>query len=283
MNIHALTAAFSLASAACALAPPVAASAITIPLGDYLNVLQSVEVEVSGKKRPFLFDTAGGATLFTPAVARAVGCEPFGRTTGFRHDGSRVDFQRCDIVELSIGGETMEVEGAVFDLMAMLPDGAPELGGIVSIHTLGKRPFTLDLASGTLTLESSDSLAKRIVDMHEIEVRPSTQGGGASYDLFLKVEASRGDLWLEIDSGNAAGLMLSPHAVTQLGLTPPAEGDATIPVTLQISGFGPYSAPAIVKDTIYDGLVDARFLRKHRMTVDTANGRAWLAAVSPDQ
>lgn len=245
-------------------------------------MLQSVDVEIGGRRLPFLFDTAGGATLVTPALADGIGCKPFGRATGFRHDGGRIDVPRCGMVDLRMDGVPLRAEAGVFDLMALLPPGAPELGGILSLHTLGDRPWTLDMGARTLSLETPESLARRTKEMREIQVRPSTQGGGASLDLFMKVDAVHGDLWLEIDSGNAAGLILSPHALAQLGIPRPTDAKAGVPVTLQISGFGPYTATAIVKDTIYDGLLDARFLRAHRLTVDPLSGKAWLdATVAP--
>jgi hypothetical protein len=179
---------------------------------------------------------------------------------------------------LDVAGFPFRAEAGVFDLMALLPPGAPELGGIVSLQTLGLRPYTLDLAGMTLTLESPASLAARVSGLREVQVRSATQGGGAGFDLFLKVDAPRGDLWLEIDSGNSVGLILSPHSLAQLGVDRPQDPSQTVPVTLQIGGFGSYSAPAIVKDTIYDGLLDARFLTAHRLTVDPASLRAWLAA-----
>ncbi len=279
----ALAFAFGILTIGCSSAsPPVGRSAavepVLVALSPYLQVLQTVDVEVTGRRLPFLFDTAGGATLLTPTVAAAAGCEPFGRVTGFRHDGARIDMPRCGSMVLEVAGLPLRAEAGVFDLMALLPPGVPELGGIVSLQTLGARPYTLDLAGMTLTLESPASLVVRASGMREVQVRPSTQGGGAGFDLFLKIEAPRGDLWLEIDSGNAAGLILSPHALTQLGVDRPRDPDQPVPVTLRIAGFGSYSASAIVKDTIYDGLLDARFLIAHRLTLDPSSGRAWLAA-----
>jgi hypothetical protein len=282
-----LTSAMALLIGACATSPqhePVEKSPVAAPiaLSDYLQVLQTIDIEVGGHSLPFLFDTAGGATLFTPMLAEAIGCKPFGRVTAFRHDGSRIDVPRCGAADLHIGDLPLRAEAGVFDLMALMPEGAPKLGGIVSLQTLGTRPWTLDMSGRTLTLETPASLAQRTAGMREIQVRPSTQGGGAGFDLFMKVDAPQGDLWLEIDSGNAAGLILSPHALTQLGIEKPQDASATVPVALQISGFGTYAAPALIKDTIYDGLLDARFLKAHRLSVDPATGKAWLqSTVAP--
>lgn len=270
------------ACATASLRKPVGESQVParIALSDYLQVMQTVNIDIGGHSLPFLFDTAGGATLVTPTVADTIGCKPFGRVTGFRHDGSRIDMPRCGLIDMYVGVLPLRAEAGVFDLMALLPEGAPKLGGIVSLQTLGMHPWTLDMSSRTLTLETPASLVQRTAGMREIQVRPSTQGGGAGFDLFMKVDAPEGDLWLEIDSGNAAGLILSPHALAQLGIEKPQDDNATVPVALQISGFGTYAAPAIVKDTIYDGLLDVRFLKAHRLSVDPTTGKAWLQSTA---
>jgi hypothetical protein len=281
-RLRQLVIALALGASSCASTPRHVPAPAVVPLSDYFRVLQTLDVSVAGRRMPFLFDTAGGDTLLTPALAAELGCQPYGRITGFRHDGERLDLPRCGELALGIGGESLLVESGVFDLMAMLPPGAPTLGGIVSLHTLGERAFTLDMSAKTLTLESPASLETRIAGMREVEVRRSTQGGGASIDLFLRVKAARGDLGLEIDSGNAAGLILSPHAVSQLGLAPPADAGGTVAVDLDIAGYGMYRTQGAVKDTIYDGVLDACFLRAHQLTVDLKSGRAWLRAADPD-
>lgn len=86
---------------------PVAEPAVVIPLNPYLGRLHTLEVEVAGQRLPFLFDTAGGATLLTPKVAAAAGCQPFGRGVGFRHDGQPLALQKCVGIELSIASPVL--------------------------------------------------------------------------------------------------------------------------------------------------------------------------------
>lgn len=134
------------ACATASLRKPVGESQVParIALSDYLQVMQTVNIDIGGHSLPFLFDTAGGATLVTPTVADTIGCKPFGRVTGFRHDGSRIDMPRCGLIDMYVGVLPLRAEAGVFDLMALLPEGAPKLGGIVSLQTLVMRPWTLD-------------------------------------------------------------------------------------------------------------------------------------------
>ena len=270
--------AFALTLAACATPPsPAEPGPYRVPLEPFLGTLRSVEVEVGGAQHAFLFDTAGGATLLTPRLAAEVGCKPFGRVTGFRHSGERLDLPRCGAATFNLGGYEARVESAVFDLMALLPDGVPELGGIIAIQTFEGRPWTLDLSRNEFIIENDASLAVRTVAMKEIGVRSSRQGGGGSIDLFMRVDATPGALWLEVDSGNAGPVILSPHALPALGIDTTPGPDETIDVVLPIAGYGPVKVNAVVKDTIYDGLLNAAFLDQHVLTVSADLQRGWLA------
>jgi len=160
------------------------------------------------------------------------------------------------------------------DLMALLK-GAPPIGGVVSLHTFRDRAFTLDLAANRLVLESRRSLAKRITKMPQVSIRTSRQAGGAALDVFLAVDTPNGSIWLELDSGNAGPVLLSPHALTQLGLS--LRDDEARQVTLNVRGLGPTPLEVAVKDLIYDGLLNAAFLESVVLTVDLPSERAWAA------
>jgi hypothetical protein len=97
-------------------APPQA----EIALRQYVGPLKSVQVAVGGETLPFILDTGGGFTIVTPEVAKKTGGVPFGRLTGFRHNGERIETQRCSKTTFGLGGMNVAVETAVFDLMAVL-------------------------------------------------------------------------------------------------------------------------------------------------------------------
>lgn len=246
---------------------------VEIAMRPYIATLRTVSVTVGRETLPFLFDTGGGFTVLTPETARVAGCAPFGRLTGFRSSGERLDLPRCGPVKLVVGDEPLVGEVAVLDVMRLL-EGAPRIGGILSLQSLEGRAFTLDLSGNRLVLETRDSLAARTAGRSSVAVRLSRQAGGAAIDLFLEVSAPGGSLWLELDSGNAGPVLLSPHALTQLGLTP--KGDEPQRVTLDVRGLGPTAVDAVTKDLIYDGLLNARFLESVVISVDLASGRAWI-------
>lgn len=255
--------------------------AATIVLKPYLGDLKAIDVTVGGRTLPFLFDTGGGMTFLTPEIAKAVGCTPFGRLTGFRSVGERIDFQRCGKVVLGFGSFSVEVEPGVYDLMPLLKQqgDVPEVGGIISLDLFADLPITLNFARDTLIIESSASLAERIQQMKPLSVRTSRQAGGATLDLFVEVKAKTGTIWLELDSGNAGPVRISPHAVTQLGLE--AGLNERLPITLDVPELGLLRNEAYVDERIYDGLLNTIFLNGIVLTVDLSANRAW--AVQRDQ
>ena len=243
----------------------------TLALRPLVDGLYTVDVEVGGETRRFLMDTGAGITVVTPEVARSVGCTPFGRVTGFRSSGERLDGPRCSAVEMSLGAIEVGPEAAVIDLAAL---GLGGLGGILSLQTLEEHVLTLDLASQRLTIESGRSLAERIAGMQEISVRAGRQAGGAGLDYFVEVESPTGNLWLLLDSGNTQPVLLSPHALQQLGTDIPA--NEVRPVSLVVSGVGPIVVSATRSERIYDGLLNAAFMTAHTITFDLPNQRAWV-------
>jgi len=251
---------------------PRQADPIEVPLTAYIANLRTLAVTIGNETVPFLLDTGGGFTVLTPEVARAAGCVAFGRVTGFRSSGERLDMRRCGPVSLRLGPLTVRTEVAILDLMALLK-GAPIIGGIISLHTLQDGAFTLDLAANRLVVESRRSLTQRITKMRPVSLRTSRQAGGAALDVFLAIDTPNGAIWLELDSGNAGPVLLSPHALTQLGLT--LSGDQPRPASLDVRGLGPTPLDVAMKDLIYDGLLNAAFLESVVLTVDLPSARAW--------
>jgi len=51
----------------------------------------ALHAAVNGHDGLFLLDTAGGLTLLSPSFAKAIGCTPWGRLSGFQMMGKRLD------------------------------------------------------------------------------------------------------------------------------------------------------------------------------------------------
>lgn len=99
------------------------------------GALRGVDVEIAGKTHRFIFDTGGGVNIISPEVARAIGCKPFGRITGFRMNGQRLDFPQCEGVELSLSNLSVITNSAVFEISSLLPADWPKIDGLISLKT----------------------------------------------------------------------------------------------------------------------------------------------------
>ena len=251
---------------------------VEIPLKTYIAGLRLVEVRIEGSTGQFIFDSAGGLSLITPEFSRDLGFEPFGRLTAFKHTGERVEFQRIPARGLSVGGVKMQqTELALFDVMKLL-EGAPVVQGVIALNTFDGATLTIDFAKNRLILEDKESLSKRVKEMKPLRIRAARQSGGAALDVFVAVDSARSTLWLELDSGNAGPVLVSPHAAEQLGLK--LNGETTA-ATLRLSPEIEYSCIVASKETIYDGVLNATFFQQHIVTLDLRDMRAWVRRNAP--
>lgn len=253
---------------------------------------RSVEVTVAGKTETYLFDTGGGITLVTPAIAAAAGCSPFGQLTGFRMRGERIDFQRCDNFSYAVGdfGATSDVVG-VFDVNQLIPPDWPRLGGMVTLSSFEGKRVKLSLSNGRVVVEEpGESPVGTPMNM----VR---QASGYSVVVLVPSSTKAGTLWLELDSGSDAPLMLSPSSAKALGVDLSAEGVVHTPavaaapgvrpraeswkvpsVSITLPGVGPVSTSATVLDIIYDGNIGAPLIEKFDWTLDLKHRRVQIDA-----
>lgn len=249
---------------------------IELELAPYFGPLRTLRLAHGEFAAPFLFDTGGGCTVLSLESARALALEPFGRGTGFRHDGARVDGQRAGPLELGCGAFARRQELGVLDLTRML-GGLPPVGGIVALDFFRGEVVTIDLARGRVTVESEASRVERVKGASELEVRLSTQAGGAGLDVMVALEGLHGPLWFELDSGNLAPVLVAPHAFVELGLEPLALGQRAT-LELPLVGLGLQTVEVESKELIYDGLLNTAFFERHVVTLDLARGRAWVRA-----
>lgn len=249
---------------------------VELALQDYMGVLVTLEVGVGEETLPFLFDTGSGLTMITPELADRLGLQTFGRVTGFRMDGGRVDLARCQETRFGVGSVDIEIEPVVFDLMRLIPQGWPEVGGVVSLHTFQNHAITLDLGGSRLILETEASKLSRTDTMHRLSVRFPRQASGSSVDLMAEAAAKTGTMWLEVDTGNTGPVRLAPHALQQLGAPEDSAGGPWAgAIDLDIAGLGSVDVAAVEADLIYDGVLNIDTIRKMILTVDFPGRQAW--------
>ncbi len=252
-----------------------------IPLGMYLGALPSLEVRIAGREHTVLLDTGGGLTVLTPATAGALGCHPWGRLTGFRMRGDRVDMRRCDHVTLSLAGLTVRLpEAGVWDFGKVLPRNAPPLAGSIALDAFAHRAVTLDLARRRLIVETPASLLARLRHEHAIAVpmRFEREVNGESRVPLLGIDTPKGRVWMEIDSGSDGAVIVNRPLAHALGLNP--ADDRPQPMSASIGGDVPLRAPARVMDLVIDGDIGEPVLRRWVITLDPARRRLWLASAA---
>ena len=273
-------------SAAATAAPPVSVAPSDAPageaieLGDYMGRKRSIEVVVGGQRGTFLVDTGGGVTLVTPEFAKRTGCAPWGQISGFRLTGERLDMPRCENMEIGLpGGRTMApVTAGVIDLMPLMAKGDAPIDGSLALDALDGQVFTLDVRAGTLQFETPESLEARVADAVEIPIRVSRYGNSArGVAVYARSKTAKGDLWLELDTGGDAPVLLPNSMAAEAGADPTMEKQ---PYTLTLSGTDrdvTQPTRAIVRDMVRDGVVGMPVLVHWQLTFDLVHDRLWIA------
>jgi len=240
---------------------------VQVALNPYIGRLVTVDVVIEGDTARLIFDTGGGETMISPEAASRIGCIPTGRSVGFRMSGERIDVQLCHEVTISIGGLAFEHEElGVWDINAVLPEGVPSVDGVLSLKTFADQPFTLDLAAGSLTLETAASYRDRIRDMARLNSRLATGTDGDELDVFVRGEVDS-TAWFLVDSGNLDVVQVAPHLGDSAGVWEHV---------LHVDGMPPVATSFRTRDIIYDGVLSEEFMREWLFSFDLASNEVWV-------
>jgi hypothetical protein len=234
-----------------------------------------MEVHVAGATRKYLFDTGAGITLVSPATAKAAGCEPWGRLTGFRMMGERSDGPRCEGIAMDVGGLSLNPPVTMLINMGKLNPKDAELDGIVGLNLFDGRTITMDFAAGVVTLETPASAAERVATMRPLPVRLKREVDGLALAVIAEVPSAKGKLFFELDSGNGGTILVSKPVAELVGMDPTKEGKQRADF-LVTSGVRATTEDAFTPDMIMDGNLGMPFLRNWVVTVDLKEGKAWL-------
>ncbi|MGC2656371.1 MAG: aspartyl protease family protein [Bryobacteraceae bacterium] len=245
-----------------------------VPLNPYLGQQSTITASINGVEGMFLFDTGEGLSTITPAFAEKLGCKPWGRVSGFRMSGERLDTPHCDNLQLVTGREHLDLPVAgVLDLMKFFGPGAPVIDGAIGLDALAGRKITINPRK-SLIIETAKSFARRIQSGKELPVRLVRDVEGLALSIDGAVPTASGVAWMELDTGNGGSLVIGNHIAPLLGMAP----DVTkpVPVRFELANGLTVEGNARSRDLIMDGNIGAQFLNHWQLSIDLEKGRVWF-------
>jgi hypothetical protein len=252
---------------------------IEISLHPYVSRLVTVNAIAGEDTLKLLLDTGGGETFIGPEVAHRLGCKPSGRSIGFRMSGETIQSQYCRDISLSIGGVTFHHDMiGVWDINSILPEELPPLDGILSLKTFSKQPFTLDLSSNLLILETKESLKHRTKAMTRLESRIATGPDGSELSVFLHGKIGEYDGWFLLDSGNLDVVLVSQYFVKN-ELSDTTSSNKIWESEFKFKNLSSELTRFRAKDIIYDGALSEEFIKKWIFTFDLFKNAVWISPV----
>ena len=231
----------------------------------------AARVMIGGRQRLFQLDTAGGLTVISPALAKEIGCAPWGSVTGFHMTGTKISAPRCDKVAMRWGSQAL-----TSPVVTVMEVGSPEtlIDGLLALDAFAGKSITIDFARRELVVESAASLAERSTAATEVPAHLAREIGGLALSVFVEAPTANGPLRFELDSGNGGTILVSRPLLTLLGL--PDRGETAqrgrISIAPGIEATGLIFSP----DLVIDGNLGMPFLKDWVVTMDLAAGRVWL-------
>ena len=235
-----------------------------------------LRAEVAGATRRLLLDTGGGITLLSPAIAKAAGCTPWGRRTGYNMFGKRFEGPSCNGIALSVGGRRLVPAVTGLVRMAALNPADSALDGLAALDLFEGRVVTLDLGRGRLIVESPASLRARIGAMRPLPIRLKRELEGLALAVMTGVPTRSGWLWMELDSGNGGTVLVSKPVAALVGLDSSVAGRQQADFAV-MEGVRVRTGDAFTPDLIMDGNLGMPFLRHWIVTLDLQAGTGWIA------
>ena len=250
--------------------------------GGYLYVRVRVADSIEAK---LLLDTGAGINTLSESIMGRLGtlAREAGMHTGTRHNGERLTGPIWKVSSIALGA--VAKRDVVVGRFA-----PPNADGMLSMDFFRDQPFTLDVARGTLTLETPASTTRIASRAAAIPIRLAPNGPH-QLDFFVRV--CIGDsVAAEAEFDTGAGfnmLMLHPSYMRRLGLAPDGRERGALEYYVYSTFLRElhYCAAPAVRTTrqfvgfkqglIYEGLVGHGAFREKRLTIDIPNRRmlAW--------
>ena len=257
-------------------APPSAAQPEAVIQLEPWRTRWALHADIGGVSRRLLLDTGGGLTHVSAATAKAAGCVPWGRRTGYNMFGKRFEGPTCEGVAVGIGGRRYVPAVTGIINMAALNPADSAVDGIASLDLFEGRAITLDLGRGQLMVESPASLRARVGTMRPLPIRLKRESEGLALAVMAGVPTRSGWLWLELDSGNGGTVLVSKPVAALVGLDSSVAGRQVADFAVT-EGVRVHTSDAFTPDMIMDGNLGMPFLRHWVVTLDLQSGMGWIA------
>lgn len=253
-----------------------AAAPVVLRLEPYRKTV-AVRASINGQPGLFALDTAGGISLVTPGMAQRIGCTPWGRVSGHRMMGDRLDAAICNDGAVAIEGQRLAAPTlAVVDVMKFYPPDAQPVDGLLALDLFAGRAITIDFRKLELTLETADSLRRRIAGAQELPMRMARELQGRALAVSVGVPTPLGPVWMELDSGNGGTILVSKPYANLFKLDAAQAGPQEVDFALDPAGTLRVQGRAFTPDMVIDGNIGMPFLKDVAVTLDLAAGRLWI-------
>lgn len=248
---------------------------IVFRLEPYLGNALALRGEVDGHSGVFLLDTGGGVSVIDSAFEETIQCKPWGKITGFRMTGERIDMPKCDQVLFIAGGlDFVRRTVGVLDFSKLLPPNAPHLDGSIGLDMFAGSKITFDQAQRLLVVESEKSFSERTRGAREVPAMIVRDAGGFALTVKIGVPTARGLAWMELDSGNEGPVVVADH-IAPLLKADSSDSSAMLDHFNVVPGIV-VNGPIRTESLIMDGNLGASFLKQWIVSLDLSAGRAWL-------
>ncbi|WP_375382393.1 aspartyl protease family protein [uncultured Sphingomonas sp.] len=266
--------AMSLVAAVSVSASGAGAAQTVLPLEIVNGDVEALPVSVDGHPGLYLFDSGIGTSAVTPAAARTIGCTPWGKITGFRAIGERVDTERCNAATIQLGAVTRRVpQLSVLDLEKLMGPVGRRFAGAIGLDAFDGETVTLSVAGHSLTVEDARSAARIAATGQEVPIRLVREAEGAALTADIGLATRSGRLWMEIDTGNYGPSLIDKRAAPLIGL---AVADGRQPLDVAATARARLGGTAIVRDLIMDGDLGRQALKDWDVTLDLTHGRGGI-------
>jgi hypothetical protein len=250
----------------------------TIYLKKYVSNLKQVTITIDGQTYSFIFDSGGGETFISPAIAKRLGKTVYGQATSFRMSGEKINYQKCDSVTLKAGNTSLlHSTIGVWDIMSILPAGLPKIDGVLSLKSFKDNKISLDLANERLVLETDRSFKRAVQNKTLVPSLFATGMNGNELTIFLGTFFQQHLYWFLFDSGNLNDLLLSSSIAKQWGLQKDTAHKrvelGTVSLTL---GRKKIEQAAAAEPIIYDGALNYAILSKQVFFIDLPLRKVWM-------